>query len=78
MLVKIKRDVRGNVKLHKQWGKPDMKRCEKCWFRARYDNNPQSILGRIWKWHIGWCPGWKAYSKSLEYEGRKRLSERYR
>jgi len=77
MLLKIKRDVRLNVKLHKQWIRSDMKRCEKCSFRARYDRNPQSILGRIWKWHIGWCPGWKAYIKSLPDEDRKKLLERY-
>ena len=33
--------------------------------RARYDDNPRSLLGRLWKWHTGWCPGWKAYQKEL-------------
>jgi hypothetical protein len=33
--------------------------CEHCGFRAKYDNNPKSFLGRIWRWHAGWCPGWK-------------------
>ena len=23
----------------------------KCSFRAKYDNNPTSFLGRIWRWH---------------------------
>ncbi|MBW1674880.1 MAG: hypothetical protein JRJ45_14840 [Deltaproteobacteria bacterium] len=55
-----------------------MNRCEKCGLRARYDKNPQSILGRIWKWHIGWCPGWKSYIRSLPDEERKKLSEYYR
>ena len=40
-------------------------RCEKCSMRARYDRNSKSILGRIWRWHINWCPGWKSYMKSL-------------
>jgi hypothetical protein len=22
-------------------------------------------LARIWRWHIGWCPSWKAYQKEL-------------
>jgi len=54
-----------------------MNRCEKCNFRARYDKNPRSILGRMWKWHIGWCPGWKSYLKSLSDEKRKKLTEQY-
>jgi hypothetical protein len=54
-----------------------MSRCEKCSFRARYDKNPRSILGRMWKWHIGWCPGWKSYVKSLPEEKRKKVNEQY-
>jgi hypothetical protein len=50
-----------------------MNRCETCSFRARYDRNPRSILGRIWKWHIRWCPGWKGYIKSLADEERKKV-----
>ena len=55
-----------------------MKNCEKCRFRAIYDKNPGSILGRIWKWHIGWCPGWKSYVKSLSNEEREKLLKLYR
>ena len=40
-------------------------KCGNCGFRAKYDNNPKSILGRLWRFHIGFCPGWKAYMKSL-------------
>jgi len=58
-------------------GRITMNRCQKCGFRARYDKNPRSILGRIWKWHIGWCPGWKSYIKSLPDEEQKKLSEQY-
>jgi hypothetical protein len=54
-----------------------MKSCEKCRFRGIYDKNPKSLLGRIWKWHIGWCPGWKSYLKSLSDEERDRLVKRY-
>lgn len=35
--------------------------CENCGFRAKYDNNPKSFSGWLWRWHANWCPGWKAY-----------------
>jgi hypothetical protein len=54
-----------------------MKSCAKCRFRAIYDKKPRSILGRIWKWHIGWCPGWKLYLKSLSDEEREKLLKLY-
>ena len=54
-----------------------MRNCASCKFRAKYDHNPRSILGRIWKWHTGWCPGWKAYLKSLPKEARREVLERY-
>lgn len=46
-----------------------------CKFRAKYDQNPRSFLGRIWKWHIGWCPGWKSYVKSKSEEEREELKK---
>ncbi len=51
--------------------------CEKCGFRAKYDHNPKSLLGRIWRWHAGWCPGWKAYMRSLDAEKRIELANTY-
>ena len=27
--------------------------CENCKFRGKYDNNPKSILARIWRWPAG-------------------------
>ncbi|MGL5682344.1 MAG: hypothetical protein ACRDDZ_04710 [Marinifilaceae bacterium] len=39
--------------------------CESCAFRKRAERKPNSILGRIWQWHTRFCPGWKAYQKSL-------------
>ncbi len=51
--------------------------CSQCGFRARYDRNPRSIIGRLWRWHINFCPGWKAYMKSLSAEERSRLEEQY-
>ncbi|MDX2499856.1 MAG: hypothetical protein QNL14_05025 [Deltaproteobacteria bacterium] len=54
-----------------------MKNCEKCRFRGIYDKKPTSLLGRLWKWHIGWCPGWKSYLKSVSEEEREQLKQRY-
>jgi hypothetical protein len=51
--------------------------CAECKFRAKYDNNPRSILGRIWRWHVAWCPGWKAYMQSLPAEKRAEIAVRY-
>lgn len=39
--------------------------CETCKFRTKYDQNPKSLLGRFWRWHIKFCPGWKAFFGSL-------------
>jgi len=54
-----------------------MSNCGKCKLRARYDRKPRSILGRLWKWHIGWCPGWKSYLKSLSDEERRKVMSQY-
>lgn len=51
--------------------------CEKCGFRRKYDRNPKSLLGRIWRWHAGWCPGWNAYMRSLDDEERVVLVQKY-
>jgi len=40
-------------------------RCETCSMHKRAEKNPKSIISKIWKWHTGWCPGWKAYQKEL-------------
>lgn len=39
--------------------------CEKCAWRARAEARPGSFLAKLWRWHTRWCPGWKAYQKSL-------------
>ena len=51
--------------------------CANCSFRAKYDNNPKSFLGRIWRWHVNWCPGWKAYMTSLPDEEKTDLAKKY-
>ena len=39
--------------------------CENCPIRKRAEAKPKSLLARLWRWHTTWCPGWKAYQKSL-------------
>lgn len=51
--------------------------CENCGFRVKYDNNPKSFLGWLWRWHATWCPGWKGYIKSLPDNERIELADRY-
>jgi hypothetical protein len=55
-----------------------MHNCEHCKFRELYDKNPESVVGKIWKWHTGWCPGWKSYLKSLPGEKRAVVVGKYR
>jgi hypothetical protein len=52
--------------------------CEACGWRAKYDKNPKSFLGRLWRWHIGFCPGWKKYFRELPEDKKKVLSNQYR
>lgn len=51
--------------------------CENCKLRAHYDNNPKSLKGRFWRWHINFCPGWKAYFTSLDEQRQEVLRQRY-
>ncbi|MCR4801284.1 MAG: hypothetical protein K5860_12325 [Bacteroidales bacterium] len=51
--------------------------CENCKFRAHYEKNSKSLLGRFWRWHINFCPGWKAYFTSLPVEKQKELRAKY-
>lgn len=50
--------------------------CETCGMRARYEQNPRSLLGRLWKWHTGWRPGWKKYLGTLDDAERAELVHR--
>lgn len=51
--------------------------CDDCKFRAKHDRNPSSLMGRLWRWHTNWCPGWKGYMNSLEDEKRNKIAEKY-
>ena len=52
-------------------------KCDSCKFRAKYDANPKSFLGKVWRWHIGFCPGWKAYMAGLPEAQVVEIKERY-
>lgn len=51
--------------------------CAHCGLRAKHDKAPKSFIGRLWRWHIGFCPGWKKYMNSLGDEEKKSLKEKY-
>uniref|UniRef100_UPI003216D6ED hypothetical protein n=1 Tax=uncultured Draconibacterium sp. TaxID=1573823 RepID=UPI003216D6ED len=51
--------------------------CGNCKLREKYDKKPKSLLGRFWRWHIGFCPGWKGYMKSLDEDKRNELKVQY-
>ena len=51
--------------------------CDSCKFRAHYDQKPNSLLGRFWRWHINFCPGWKGYFTSLSDEQKDELRTKY-
>lgn len=53
-------------------------KCAACTFKARYDNKPASILGRLWRWHINWCPGWKSYMTSLSGDEKADIITQYK
>jgi hypothetical protein len=39
--------------------------CETCSIRKKAEANPETLMARLWRWHTGWCPGWKAYQAHL-------------
>jgi hypothetical protein len=39
--------------------------CETCPIRKKAEAKPDSLLAHLWRWHITWCPGWKAYQAHL-------------
>ena len=51
--------------------------CANCSLRAKHDENPKSFVGRFWRWHINFCPGWKGYFTALPQEEQARLAEKY-
>lgn len=51
--------------------------CENCSMRAKYDKAPKSFVGRFWRWHINFCPGWKGYFNSLNEEQKEAMTNKY-
>nr|MCU0305954.1 hypothetical protein [Thermoanaerobaculales bacterium] len=51
--------------------------CATCAWRAKYDERPRSFLGRLWRFHANFCPGWKAFLRSLPDEERRTFIDRY-
>lgn len=51
--------------------------CDNCKLRAYYDKNPKSLRGRFWRWHINFCPGWKAFFTSLPEDQKQAFREKY-
>ena len=39
--------------------------CERCPLRSYSQRKPDSIIARLWRWHTNWCPGWRAYQRTL-------------
>lgn len=52
-------------------------KCESCPLREKYEINAQSLIGRFWRWHINFCPGWRAYFIQLSDEQKRLLREKY-
>jgi len=51
--------------------------CAECSRRKHYDKKPSSFGGKMWRWHINWCPGWKSYMKSLDVAEYKEVQQKY-
>jgi hypothetical protein len=45
--------------------------CETCPMRQKADANPKAFLSRLWRWHTGWCPGWKTYQAHLAAQAKQ-------
>jgi hypothetical protein len=38
---------------------------ESCKWRSYAERKPGSLIGKLWRWHTKWRPGWKAYQEEL-------------
>lgn len=52
-------------------------KCASCPLRTKWEQSPRSFMGRFWRWHINFCPGWKAYFTSLSPEEQGKVREQY-
>ena len=44
-------------------------KCANCPMRLKAEEKPNSLVARFWRWHTGWCPGWKAIRSTLAEKG---------
>lgn len=51
--------------------------CANCAWRAKYDAKPGSLVGRLWRWHANFSPGWKAHMTSLPEDEKRAYVETY-
>lgn len=51
-----------------------MSGCETCFLKRYAEKKPGSWLARLWRWHTGWCPGWRAYQEKLAATGQEKES----
>ena len=51
--------------------------CDVCPWRQKYDTNPMSFLGRLWKFHIRFCPGWKVFMQNLPTDQQQEIRKKY-
>lgn len=56
-------EVKGKTEIEEKGN--NVPRCMDCALRRRAEAKPESLLGRVWHWHLRWCPGWKAYQAYL-------------
>lgn len=52
-------------------------KCSTCPMRAKHDSKPDSFVGKFWRWHINFCPGWKAYFNSLSDSDKEAIRQKY-
>jgi len=52
-------------------------KCDECPLRAKYDKKPKSFIGRFWRWHINFCPGWKKYMSLLDEAEKIKVAQQY-
>ena len=45
--------------------------------RAKWEQSPRSLMGRFWRWHINFCPGWKGYFLSLSPEEQSEIRKKF-
>ena len=52
-------------------------KCAHCPMRQKHEQKPNSLIGRLWRWHINFCPGWKGYFNSLSAAEKESLRAKY-